>query len=73
MKELSIIVDESGDFGSYKPHAPYYLFTPVFHEQKDSIQGRLPFLWLCSGSPPFSRVTRCAGLARGPHLGGTVT
>ena len=41
MRELSIFIDESGDFGSYEPHAPYYLFTLVFHEQKDSIQGQL--------------------------------
>ena len=41
MKELSIFVDESGDFGSYEPHAPYYLFTLVFHDQKESIQGQL--------------------------------
>ena len=41
MKELSIFVDESGDFGSYEAHAPYYLFTLVFHEQNNSIQRQL--------------------------------
>ena len=34
---------------------------------------RLLFLRLCSGSPPFPHATRCAGLARGPHLVDTVT
>lgn len=35
MNDLSIFVDESGDFGSYEYHAPYYLVTLVFHEQKN--------------------------------------
>ena len=34
MRELSIFVDESGDFGPYETHAPFYLFTLVFHDQK---------------------------------------
>ena len=33
MKELSIFVDESGDFGEYEKHAPYYIVTMVFHDQ----------------------------------------
>lgn len=38
MKELSIFVDESGDFGDYNSrYAPQYIFTLVFHEQADSI------------------------------------
>lgn len=37
MKELSIFVDESGDFGAYEPHAPFYLFTLVFHDQHSDI------------------------------------
>ncbi len=37
MKELSIFVDESGDFGPYSPHSPYYLFSLVFHDQSISI------------------------------------
>lgn len=31
MRELPIFIDESGDFGPYEPHAPYYLITLVFH------------------------------------------
>lgn len=38
MSELSIFVDESGDFGKYTDHAaPYYLFTLVFHDQGKTI------------------------------------
>lgn len=37
MKELSIFVDESGDFGEYSPHSPYYIITMVFHNQNDDI------------------------------------
>jgi len=41
MKELSIFVDESGDFGQYSPHSPYYLFSLVFHNQDDSIESNV--------------------------------
>lgn len=44
MNELSIFVDESGDFGSYEAHAPFYLFTLVFHEQNNSIQDQIAHL-----------------------------
>ena len=37
MKELSIFVDESGDFGEYSYHSPYYIITMVFHNQNDDI------------------------------------
>ena len=37
MIELSCFVDESGDFGKYEKHSPYYLLTLVFHEQDKSI------------------------------------
>ena len=35
MKELSIFVDESGDFGEYEKHAPYYIVTMVFHSKRE--------------------------------------
>lgn len=41
MKELSIFVDESGDFGPYRAHSPYYIITMVFHEQGNSIEDAL--------------------------------
>lgn len=37
MKELSIFVDESGDFGEYNYHSPYYIITMVFHNQNNDI------------------------------------
>ena len=44
MNELSIFVDESGDFGTYEPHAPFYLFTLVFHNQNNSIEDQISHL-----------------------------
>ena len=38
MKELSIFIDESGDFGDYAYHSPYYIITMVFHNQESSIE-----------------------------------
>ena len=37
MRELSIFVDESGDFGETADSASYYLVTMVFHDQAKSI------------------------------------
>lgn len=37
MKELSIFIDESGDFGDVKERPAYYLVTFVFHNQDDNI------------------------------------
>ena len=37
MKELSIFIDESGDFGEYAVHSPYYIITMIFHDQSDDI------------------------------------
>ncbi|MBR4513964.1 MAG: DUF3800 domain-containing protein [Lachnospiraceae bacterium] len=41
MKELSIFIDESGDFGEYAPHSPYYIITMVFHDQNVDIQASI--------------------------------
>lgn len=41
MKELSIFIDESGDFGAYNYRSPYYIITMVFHNQDENIQ---PFI-----------------------------
>lgn len=38
MKELSIFLDESGDFGEYDHHSPFYIITMVFHDQNENIQ-----------------------------------
>ena len=34
---LSIFIDESGDFGEYQRHAPFYFVTMVLHEQRIDI------------------------------------
>ena len=44
MSCLSIFVDESGDFGTYEPHAPFYLFTLVFHDQSHAITEQIEHL-----------------------------
>lgn len=44
MRELSIFVDESGDFGAFKAHSPFYLFTLVFHEQDKPIASQIEIL-----------------------------
>ncbi len=41
MKELSIFIDESGDFGKYSPHSPYYIISMVFHDQSVDINESL--------------------------------
>ena len=37
MKELSIFIDESGDYGDFDIHSPYYIVTLVFHDQSVDI------------------------------------
>ena len=39
MKELSIFVDESGDFGEYAKHSPFYIITMILHDQSQDISG----------------------------------
>lgn len=41
MKELSIFVDESGDFGAYDYRSPYYIISMVFHDQNIKIANEL--------------------------------
>ena len=44
MKELSIFVDDSGDFGEYTQHAPYYIIAMVFHDQSNDISQNINIL-----------------------------
>ena len=44
MHELSIFVDESGDFGDYAKHSPYYAVTMVFHDQDIDISRQIAIL-----------------------------
>jgi hypothetical protein len=41
MRELSIFVDESGDFGPPQDHSPFYVLSLVFHDQSDDITSHL--------------------------------
>ena len=41
MKEISIFIDESGDFGKLNPRSPYYIVTMVFHDQANDINACL--------------------------------
>lgn len=44
MQVLSIFVDESGDFGEYANHAPYYIVTMIFHDQSIDISPNIKHL-----------------------------
>ena len=41
MKELSIFVDESGDFGDAANTSPYYIVSLVFHDQSIDISQQI--------------------------------
>ena len=41
---LSVFIDESGDFGAYDSHAPYYLVAMVFHDQGRDISQNISAL-----------------------------
>ncbi len=44
MKELSVFIDESGDWGEYASHSPYYIVTMVLHDQSVDIVNDLKHL-----------------------------
>ena len=44
MNGIEIFIDESGDFGKYEAHCPYYVVTMVFHESVDHLYGQLETL-----------------------------
>ena len=43
-KRLSAFIDESGDFGPYKNHFPYYIVTMILHDQKIDISDNIKSL-----------------------------
>ena len=55
MKELSIFIDESGDFGEYEQHCPYYLISMVFHDQSKDISSEVASLDSFLGDIGFSK------------------
>ena len=61
MKELSIFIDESGDFGEFNKKSPFYIVTMVFHDQDndlttclDSLEQELTYAIACP--PPYHAV-----------------
>ena len=40
-KILSCFIDETGDFGEYETHCPFYIVTAVLHDQSISIEDQL--------------------------------
>lgn len=41
LRELSIFIDESGDFGPAQEHSPFYILGIVLHDQSDDITTNL--------------------------------
>ena len=37
-RTLNITIDESGDFGAYQQHSPYYLVAMLFHDDRNDIE-----------------------------------
>ncbi|MBQ9007082.1 MAG: DUF3800 domain-containing protein, partial [Atopobiaceae bacterium] len=66
MSELSIFIDESGDFGPYEPHAPYYFITLVFHDQSNDISERIEHLKrrVVEAGFSYGHAIHCAPLIR---------
>ena len=61
MKELSIFVDESGVFGPYETHSPFYIVTLVFHDQSRDISANLTRLHEALGQRGLPEYTVHAG------------
>ena len=43
-KILSCFIDESGDFGPFEAHSPFYIVAIVLHDQKDDISSHIKAL-----------------------------
>lgn len=46
LSALSIFIDESGDFGPYSAHSPYYIIVLLMHDQDKSIADQVGYLRL---------------------------
>ena len=40
-KILSVFIDESGDFGPYEAHSPYYIVSMILHDQSSDISSNI--------------------------------
>ena len=43
-KILSVFIDESGDFGKFEKHAPFYYVAMVLHDQSNDISRQISML-----------------------------
>ena len=71
MKELSIFVDESGDFGDYAEHSSYYIISLIMHDQKNDIDAdirKLEQRLQNSGSPIIAFMLALSSVMR-IHIG----
>lgn len=66
MRELSIFIDESGDFGKYNPECPFYIISLVMHEQDKSIEKEVKILddFLCENKFSCNHTIHTAPLIR---------
>ncbi|WP_034449477.1 DUF3800 domain-containing protein [Butyrivibrio sp. AE2032] len=51
---LSCFIDESGDFGPYEAHSPYYYVAIVLHDQSDDISDKIAGLNQRAANEGFS-------------------
>ena len=61
---LSIFIDESGDFGKYDVHSPYYLFSMVFHNQREDINEEISKLDYRLSALSDRKLVHCGPLIR---------
>ena len=55
MKELSVFIDESGDFGEYDPRSPFYIIGVVVHDQSNDITKQVAALNKALGDTSLKR------------------
>lgn len=55
MKELSVFIDESGDFGEYDPKSPFYIIGMVVHDQGNDISEQVGTLNKTLKDTPLKR------------------
>lgn len=68
MKELSIFIDESGDFGKYDSISPYYIISMVFHDQSLSMKDIIENLTYRVSNKTGSFLIHCGPLIRKENI-----
>jgi len=61
MKEISVFVDESGSFGPYEAHSPYYIVTLLLHDQSKDITNDVRLFANKLSDLGFSKITVHSG------------